>query len=127
MSALIVLADGCFDPFHVGHLRYLKYAAGFGPLIVNVAPDHVIAAKGRLPFQTRVERIEFVRGLACVTSVCALTLPEAIRGWKPTWLVKGKDWEGKLPMDVIDACKDVGTRIIFSDTMTRSSSERLTA
>lgn len=120
-----VLTDGCFDPLHVGHIRYLRYAAQFGPLIVNVAPDHVIAAKGRMPFQTRLERIEMIRALRCAMSVVASPLAEAIRFWRPDTLVKGKDWEGKLPMDVVEACQEVGTRILFSDTITRSSSERL--
>lgn len=125
MPRLITLADGCFDPFHVGHLRYLRYAATFGTLFVNVAPDCVIAAKGRMPFQTRAERIEMLRAYAWITAVIAEPLSQAIRDWTPTWLIKGVDWKGKLPQDVIEACEAVGTRIVYADTMTRTSSERL--
>src|SRR5438094_738945 len=63
-----VLADGAFDPIHAGHLRYLQTAARYGTrhglrLLVRVAPDEVIRAKGREPFQTQQERAGMLRQL----------------------------------------------------------------
>ena len=121
----MVLADGCFDPLHVGHVRYLFEAATLGPLYVNIAPDSAIEAKGRRPFQTRDERIELLRAMRVVTAVVVDDLATVIRTHKPWWLVKGKDWEGRLPQHVLDACKQTGTKIHYTDTVTRPSSERL--
>lgn len=124
----MVLADGCFDPIHVGHVDYLEAASMFGPLMVRVAPDSDILDKGRVPFQTQAERLVLIQALRCVeTVVAAPTLADAVREWRPSHLVKGKDWAGQLPDDVITACQDCWTRIVFLDTQSRTSTERLGA
>jgi cytidyltransferase-like protein len=122
-----VLADGCFDPLHVGHIRYFRDAASFGPpLIVRVAPDSAITAKGRTPFQTRGERMVTVMAIGVVDRVCSHnTLAEAVRDLQPNVLVKGSEWFGKLPDDVLKACMDVGAEIIYTPSHDTSSSERL--
>lgn len=123
------MADGVFDPLHVGHIRYLKDAAAFGtPLAVRVAPDSAIREKGREPFQTRDERAIMVLALGMVDRVCLQnTLAEAIRDVQPHFLVKGDDWRGKLPVDVLKACQDVGAQIVYSPVRERTSTERLRA
>lgn len=122
-----VLADGCFDPLHIGHLRYF-HACGGDPLIVRVAPDSAIRAKGREPFQTQEERALLIHALGMVDRVCFNeTLGNAIRDIKPDVLAKGSDWRGKLPEDVLAACQEVGARIVYTDTQARTSTERLTA
>lgn len=122
----MVLADGCFDPCHLGHVHYLQAAAQLGnPLFVNIAPDAAIRAKGREPFQTRTERGLTIEAFGCVANVCYFSLPEAIRYWKPEIVAKGKDWKDRLPYEVLEACYDVGARIVFTDTQTRTSTERL--
>jgi len=124
----LVLADGVFDPLHVGHLRYLHAAARFGsPLVVNIAPDEAIVAKGRKPFQNRLERATMILALGMVDGVRLLTLPEAIRTLAPKVLVKGHDWQHKLPDDVIVACTEMGTVMVFTQTQDRTSTERLRA
>ena len=122
----MVLADGCFDPLHCGHVAYLKAARVFGSVTVRIADDDTIFEKGRVPFQTQAERMVTVLALHCVDAVCtAPTLANAIKEYKPSHLIKGKDWEGKLPDDVIEMCHQMGTQIVFTPTLTRSSSERL--
>lgn len=123
----MVLADGCFDPVHVGHIAYLRAARDFGrPLMVRVAPDVAIFEKGRVPFQTQSERLITVLTLAPVDSVCPnLTLADAVTQFKPTHLVKGKDWQGRLPDDVLAACIRNKTQIVFVNTQARTSTERL--
>lgn len=125
----MVLADGKFDPVHWGHVRYLAAAAALGELYVRVAPDAEILAKGRLLFQTRDERLKTIGALRPVAAVISddLTLAETIRELVPTYLVKGEDWRGRLPEDVVEACADTGTQILFLDTQERTSSERLRA
>lgn len=122
----VVLADGCFDPIHVGHLAYLEAAAKLGTLIVQIASDEAIAAKGRESFQTRNERAKTVDALkSVVMTVQKDTLADAVRAVCPNVLAKGRDWIGKLPDDVVAACREVGTVIVYTDTQERTSTERL--
>lgn len=123
----MVLADGCFDPIHAGHIWYLKEAAKYGrPLMVRVAQDAAIFEKGRVPFQDHAERLVTVLTLDPVDSVCAApTLAEAVTQYQPTHLVKGPDWRGRLPGDVLDACLKARTQIVFVETQARTSTERL--
>lgn len=121
-----MMADGCFDPLHVGHLRYLAAAADLGgELVVNVAPDDVIRAKGRTPFQNANERIAMMRSVAGVSAVFHGDLATRIKLHRPKYLVKGIEWSGRLPEDVIGACRSAGTTIIYTDTQERTSTERL--
>lgn len=125
----MVLADGTFDPIHYGHIRYLSVAATFGELIVRVATDADVLAKGRLLYQSREERLRTIGALRMVEDVCDdATLAEAILRLKPKYLAKGDDWRVKgLPVDVEAACHRAGTCVIFTQTQERTSSERLQA
>jgi len=121
-----VLADGCFDPLHVGHIRYLQAAAEHGLLIVRVAPDADIEAKGRRPFQTREERVEMVKALACVFYVVDHdTLVAALQMLQPAALIKSAKWAGRLPSEVVAACRALEIDIIYTHTDGKSSTERL--
>src|SRR6185503_11398155 len=114
-SNRVVLADGCFDPLHVGHIRYLRAASRMGQnLYVQVAPDDAIRAKGREPFQTRDERRITVGALADVT--CAVdteSLVAAIVTFRPDVLAKGIEWVGRLPSDVVKACRANNVEIVY--------------
>jgi cytidyltransferase-like protein len=123
----MTLADGCFDPLHVGHLYYLAAAKLFSfPLVVRVARDDEIKAKGRKVFQSLAERAVMLRALPDVLQVdLSATLAEAIDTLRPAVLAKGRDWEGRLPPEVLKACARRGTRIVYTDTLTLTSTERL--
>jgi cytidyltransferase-like protein len=122
-----VLADGAFDPIHLGHVRYLAAAKCHGQtLIVHIAPDAAILAKGRKPFQTRIERAMTVQSLAMVDAVrCYESLAVAVWSECPWVLVKGEEWRGKLPEDVLRACRETEAEIIYVPTREKSSTERL--
>lgn len=115
-----------FDPPHVGHLEYLKAAAALGPLIVRIAPDRDIECKGRHPYQTAEERARFFEALSFVSEVCHYdTLAEAVRTLKPAYLVKGWEWHGHIPAEVLAACREAKTSLVYSATTGLSATDRL--
>jgi len=65
----IVLANGCFDLLHVGHVRYLEGARRSGDVLVvainSDASTRAIKGEGR-PVMPAAERAEIVAGLECV-------------------------------------------------------------
>lgn len=122
----MVLCDGCFDPIHVGHVRYLSEAAAFGPVMVRIAADSEITMKGRPPFQWRHERGRTIAALRMVDGVCFDdTLEEAIERYEPAYLIKGEDWRGKLSKSINEACAKAGTEVFYVSTQEQTSSERL--
>src|SRR5262245_5610234 len=68
----VVLANGCFDLLHVGHVRYLEDARAFGDLpIVGVNGDGAVRrlkGPGR-PLMPAAERAELIAALRCVDHV----------------------------------------------------------
>jgi len=94
----IVLANGCFDLFHVGHLRYLEGAKALGGfLVVGVNSDtqaHRLKGDGR-PVYPEKERAELLSGLRCVDVVTIFdepTVEELIRAIRPDIHAKGTDY-----------------------------------
>ncbi len=68
----VILANGCFDLLHVGHVRYLQAAKGLrGRLVVAVnADDSVRKLKGDgRPIMPDNERAEILAALADVDAV----------------------------------------------------------
>jgi len=94
----IVLANGCFDLLHVGHVRYLRGAKALGgKLIVAMNSDasvRQIKGEGR-PFMPEQERAEIVAALADVDAVVIFDEPEVralIREIRPEVQAKGTDY-----------------------------------
>lgn len=92
-----VYAPGCFDILHIGHLRFLEHARLLGDrLIVGVASDSVIALdKGRSPIIPEAERLELIKGLACVSEAVIyreLRFINELRKFAPKVLAVGEFW-----------------------------------
>jgi D-glycero-beta-D-manno-heptose 1-phosphate adenylyltransferase len=94
----VVLANGCFDILHVGHLRYLKGARELGDvLVVAVNSDRSVRAikdSGR-PILDEAERVALVSALACVDYVVLFDEPDVSRVLKtlrPAVHAKGTDY-----------------------------------
>lgn len=108
----VVITFGTFDVFHVGHLRILERAVGYGQqLVVGVSTDQLsFDKKGRLPVCNEGERSEIVRALKCVDEVFlekSLDLKaEYIKQFNADVLVMGDDWLGKFD-DFSALCKVV--------------------
>jgi asparaginyl-tRNA synthetase len=94
----IVLANGVFDLFHVGHLRYLQHAKSLGDvLVVAVNSDRSTRAyKGpNRPLIPEAERAEIVAALACVDHVLIFDDPDVrsvLERLRPEVHAKGTDY-----------------------------------
>lgn len=78
----IVMANGCFDPLHVGHARYLAAARAEGDrLFVAINDDPGTAAlkgPGR-PVMPAADRVRLIAALRCVDAVVLFSEPNVNR------------------------------------------------
>ncbi len=95
----IALANGVFDLFHVGHLRYLQGAKALADvLVVAVNSDASTRLLGKGPGRPVVpesERAEIVAALTCVDHVVIFDEKDVIpviRALRPDVQVKGTDY-----------------------------------
>ena len=94
----IVLANGCFDLLHVGHVRYLHGAKALGGrLIVGMNSDasvRQLKGEGR-PLMPAEERAEIIAALTDVDAVVIFDEPDVrglIRELHPDVQAKGTDY-----------------------------------
>ena len=94
----VVLANGCFDILHVGHLRYLTGARALGDvLVVAVNSDksmRSIKDPGR-PILPEGERVALVSALRCVDYVVLFNEPDVsnvLDVLRPSIHAKGTDY-----------------------------------
>lgn len=124
----VVLANGCFDLLHVGHVRYLQGAKTEADvLVVAINSDaSVRALKGPdRPAQPAHERAEILAALACVDFVTVFDEPNVeplLRALRPDVHCKGTDYTPEtLPERHVAA--EVGARIaIVGDPKSHDSS-----
>ena len=131
-GARIVLANGCFDVLHVGHVRYLAGARELGDvLVVGINSDEQVArlkGAGR-PVLPATERAEIVASLECVTYVTIFaepTVTELLLTLKPDVHAKGTDYtEETVPERAV--VRSYGGRVaIVGDPKDHSTSAILT-
>lgn len=131
-SARIVLANGCFDVLHVGHVRYLAGARELGDvLVVGINSDEQVArlkGAGR-PVLAADERAEIVAALESVTYVTIFdepTVTELLLALKPDVHAKGTDYtEETVPERAV--VRSYGGRVaIVGDPKDHSTSAILT-
>jgi rfaE bifunctional protein nucleotidyltransferase chain/domain len=128
-GARVVLANGCFDLFHVGHIRYLAGAKALGDvLIVGINSDaQVRKLKGEnRPFMPERERAEIVSALKFVDYVTIFdepTVAELIRAVRPDFHAKGTDYTAETvpEREVVRECG--GRTAIVGDPKDHSSTE----
>ena len=124
----VVLANGCFDVLHVGHVRYLAGARELGDvLVVGVNSDaQVQRLKGAgRPTLSASERAELVDALEPVTYVTIFdepTVAELLLALKPDVHAKGTDYtEDTVPER--DVVRSYGGRVaIVGDPKDHSTS-----
>ena len=100
---ITVLASGCWDLFHVAHLRHLQEARGMGDLlVVGVTMDVFVNKEGR-PIIPQEERLELIRGLECVSAAILVEDSlDALNRVQPQIFCKGHDYikKGLLPSEL---------------------------
>jgi len=127
----VVLANGCFDLLHAGHVRYLEAAAAHGQLLVVALNSNASVRKlkgaGRplLPLLERAELLGALRCVDAVTSFAEPTLERTLRVLRPDVHAKGTDYTARsVPERAVDA--ELGIEIaICGDEKRRSSSALL--
>lgn len=118
---MIVLACGCFDILHFGHLKHLQMAKSMGDrLIVALTRDaYVNKGPGRPVFHER-QRREMLMELRCVDAVILTSgAEEAIKFIRPDIYVKGREYEDRLPEKKL--VESLGGRVVFTYTPVHSS------
>lgn len=130
-GATIVLANGCFDLLHVGHVRYLEGAKAIGgTLVVGINSDKqtaLLKGEGR-PFTPENERAELVAALRCVDLVHIFnepTVEELIRSILPDFHAKGTDYtvDSVPEREIVLECG--GRVVIVGDPKDHSSSKMI--
>ncbi len=130
-GARIVLANGCFDVLHAGHVRYLKGAKLLGDLlVVGVNSDHQVAEQkgvGRpiLPASERAELVASLESVDLVTIFDEPTVEELLLKLKPDVHAKGTDYT----LDTVperEVVKSFGGRVaIVGDPKDHSTSDMI--
>ncbi len=130
-GARIVLANGCFDVLHVGHVRYLEGARSLGDLlVVGVNSDEQVRrlkGEGRplVPERERAEVVASLRAVDFVTIFNESTVEALLRVIKPDVHAKGTDYtEETVPER--DVVLSLGGRVaIVGDPKRHSTSDLL--
>jgi D-glycero-beta-D-manno-heptose 1-phosphate adenylyltransferase len=128
-GARIVLANGCFDLLHAGHVRYLEGAKMLGDLlIVGINSDEQtrrLKGVGRplVPADQRAEIISSLDVVDFVTIFPEPTVTELLLALKPDIHAKGTDYtEDSVPER--NVVRSFGGRVaIVGDPKDHSSSE----
>lgn len=128
-GACVVLANGCFDVLHVGHVRYLQGAKAEGDLLVVAinSDKQVERLKGSgRPIMEERERAEIIAALDVVDLVTIFyepTVTELLLALKPDVHAKGTDYtEDTVPER--EVVRTYGGRVaIVGDPKNHSTSQ----
>lgn len=127
----VVLAHGCFDLLHIGHIRYLGQAKAMGDiLVVTITPDRFVDKGPHRPAFNEHLRAEAIASLDCVDYVAInefSTAVETIHRVKPDVYCKGSDFQdatsdptGKLQLEE-QAVQEIGAVMAFTKEVVFSS------
>jgi len=130
-GAQVVLANGCFDILHVGHVRYLQGARAEGDMLVVAinSDEQVRKQKGAgRPLVSQNERAEIIASLAGVDFVSVFeepTVTELLLALKPDVHAKGTDYTDETVPER-EVVRSYGGRIaIVGDPKNHSSSQMI--
>lgn len=127
----VVLANGCFDPLHVGHIRYLRGASEHGDLLIVALNDDVstraLKGAGR-PVMRAVDRSKILAALDMVDAVLlfsARNVSRILKTVRPRYHAKGTDYTVDTVPE-LETSKALGiTTVIAGDPKSHASSDVL--
>lgn len=130
-GARVVLANGCFDVLHVGHVRYLEGARALGELLIVAinSDEQVRALKGAgRPFVSERERAEIIAAIRVIDYVTIFSEPTVealLRALRPDVHAKGTDYTVETVPER-DVVRSYGGRVcIVGDAKDHSSTEMI--
>ena len=123
----VVLASGCFDVFHYGHLLHLQAAKRYGDiLIVGLTKDRSVNKGPHRPIFNETQRTAMLSALKCVDGVVLVDSSlEALQKVKPHIFVKGIDYDNKINSEDTKFCRDNKIEIYITFTKKFSSTDLL--
>jgi D-glycero-beta-D-manno-heptose 1-phosphate adenylyltransferase len=127
----VALANGVFDLFHVGHLRYLQGARAEADLLVVAVNSDRSTRENKGPGRPVVpeaERAEILAGLACVDHVVVFDSRDVvgvIRALRPEVHVKGTDYTPETIPEAAEVRAYGGRVAVAGDPKGHSTSELL--
>lgn len=123
----LVLANGCFDLLHVGHIRYLEGARRLGDaLMVALNSDASVSrikGAGR-PLMNQAERAEIIAALRCVDYVAIFeedTVDRLVALIRPNVHAKGTDYTPETVPERESVLASGGSVAIAGDPKTHST------
>jgi rfaE bifunctional protein nucleotidyltransferase chain/domain len=125
----VALANGVFDLFHVGHLRYLRGARSEADLLVVAVNSDLSTRLNKGPGRPVVpegERAEIVEALSCVDHVVLFDSKDVvpvIRALRPDVHVKGTDYTPETIPEAAEVRAYGGRVAVAGDPKEHSTSE----
>ncbi|MDH3216025.1 MAG: adenylyltransferase/cytidyltransferase family protein, partial [Candidatus Krumholzibacteria bacterium] len=124
-----VLANGCFDPLHVGHVRYLDGAKSYGDYLVVAINDdrstRTLKGNGR-PIMSVGDRARLIASLDMVDAVLifsARNVSRILKTLRPQFHAKGTDYT-KETVPELATSRALGVEtIIVGDAKSHASSD----
>ena len=117
----VVLANGCFDLLHVGHVRYLTAARAMGDLLIVVLNSDVsvrlLKGPGR-PLMPASERAELIASMAVVDHVVVFdddTADRLVELLRPAVHAKGTDYTRETVPERATVHREGGEVVIAGD------------
>jgi rfaE bifunctional protein nucleotidyltransferase chain/domain len=128
-AARVVLANGCFDPLHVGHVRYLEEAKGHGDFLVVAMNDDrsTRRLKGdKRPLIPASDRARVISSLKMVDAVLVFTgrdVRRILQSLRPVVHAKGTDYTVRTVPE-LDVSRRLGIEtVITGDPKDHDSTE----
>jgi rfaE bifunctional protein nucleotidyltransferase chain/domain len=127
----IALANGVFDLFHVGHLRYLEGAKELADVLVVAVNSDASTRRNKGPGRPVVperERAEILAALRCVDHVVVFgsrTVVPVIRRLEPDVHVKGTDYTPETIPEAAEVRAYGGRVAVAGDPKEHSTTELL--
>jgi len=125
----VVLADGCFDPLHVGHIRYLRGAKSKGDFLVVALNDDASTRglKGaHRPVMPAIHRSKLLAALDVVDAVLVFSARDVgriLRTIRPACHAKGTDYTvDTVPERELSRSLKIDT-VIVGDAKSHASSD----